>query len=108
MVLHKDLSFTKLKQITPKQVYDLLVSLPEGKDNGIDTIPYKMLKISTHVISSSLTDIFNCGISMNIFADDFKVVKVVPIFKAGMKDDPGNYRPICNLSSVARLSEKLI
>ena len=84
----------KLKQITPKQVYNLLVSLPNGKANGIDMIPNKMLKISAHVISSSLTDIFNCCTSMNSFPDDLKVAKVVPIFKAGTKDDPSNYRPI--------------
>ena len=82
----------KLKQITPKQVYNLLVSLPNGKANGIDMIPNKMLKISARVTSSSLTDIFNCCTSMNIFPDDLKVAKVVPIFKAGTKDDPGNYR----------------
>ena len=98
----------KLKQITPKQVYNLLVSLPNGKANGIDMIPNKMLKISAHVISSSLTDIFNCCTSMNTFPDDLKVAKVVPIFKAGAKDDPGNYRPISSLSSVARVFEKLI
>ena len=98
----------KLKQITPKQVYNLLVSLPNGKANGIDMIPNKMLKISAHVISSSLTDIFNCCTSMNSFPDDLKVAKVVPIFKADAKDDPGNYRPISILSSVARVIEKLI
>ena len=98
----------KLKQITPKQVHNLLVSLPNGKANGIDMIPNKMLKISEHVISSSLTNIFNCCTSMNIFPDDLKVAKVVPIFKAGTKDDPGNHRPISILSSVARAFEKII
>ena len=77
----------KLKQITPKQVYNLLVSLPNGKANGIHMIPNKMLKISAHVISPSLTDIFNRCTSMNIFPDDLKVAKVVPIFKASTKDD---------------------
>ena len=45
---------------------------------------------------------------MNIFPDNLKVAKVAPIFKAGTKDDPGNYRPISILSSVARVFEKLI
>ena len=84
------------------------MSLPDGKDNDIDMIPNKMLKILTHMIPSSLTDIFNCCTSMNTFPDDVKVAKVVPIIKAGVKDDPGNYRPISILSSVARLFEKLI
>ena len=98
----------KLKQITHKQVYNLLVSLPNGNANGIDMIPNKMLKVSAHVILSSLIDISNCCASMNIFPDDLKVAKVLPIFKAGAKDDPGNYRPIFILSSVARVFEKLI
>ena len=97
----------KLKHITPKQAYNLLVSLPNGKANGIDMIINKMLKVSAHVISSSLTDIFNCCTLINIFPDDLKAAKVVPIFKAGMKDDPGNYRSISILSSIARVFEKL-
>ena len=84
------------------------MSLSNGKANGIDMIPNKMLKISAQVISSSLTDIFNCCTSMNSFPDYLKVAKVVPIFKAGAKDDSGNYRPISILSSVARVFEKLI
>ena len=39
---------------------------------------------------------------------NLKVAKVVPIFKARMKDDPTNYRPISILSSVARVFEKII
>ena len=89
-------------------MYNLLVSLPNGKANGIDMIPNKTQKISAHVISSSLTDIFNCCTSINSFPDDLKVAKVVPIFKAGAKDDSVNYRPISILSSVARVFEKLI
>ena len=88
----------KLKQSTPKQVNNLLMSLPNGKANSIDMILNKMLKI----------DIFNCCTSMNTFPDDLKVAKVVPIFKAGAKDDPGNCRSISILSSVARVFEKLI
>ena len=45
---------------------------------------------------------------MNIFPHELKVAKVVPIFKAGKKDDPGNYQPISILSSVAGVFEKLI
>ena len=66
----------KLKQITSKQAYNFLVSLPNGKANRIDMIPHKLLKISANVISSSLTDIFNCCISMNIFPDDLKLPKL--------------------------------
>ena len=69
------------------------MSLHNGKANGIDMIPDKMLQISAHMISSSLTNIFNRYISMNIFPDDLKVAKVVAIFKAGTKDEPGNYQP---------------
>ena len=45
---------------------------------------------------------------MNIFPDDLKFARVVPIFKAGTKDGPGNYQPIPILSFVARVFEKLI
>ena len=73
------------KQITPKQVHNLLVSLPYGKANGIDMIPNKMLKISAHVISSSLTDIFNCCTSMTIFQTISKLPKLYQFLRQAWK-----------------------
>ena len=71
-------------------------------------IPNKILKSAKHVISESLTDIFNASLDSNTFSDDLKVAGVIPIFKNGEKSDLQNYRLISVLCTVAWVLEKLI
>ena len=40
--------------------------------------------------------------------DDWKLAKVSPVFKAGERNDPNNYRPISILSTISRVFEKLV
>ena len=42
------------------------------------------------------------------FPDDWKLAKVSPVFKAGDRNDPNNYRPISVLPTICRVFEKLI
>ena len=97
----------RFRYITKSKVFSLIEKLKNGKATGLDYLPDKMLKLSKNYISSSLADIFNASIRPRIFPDDFKLGKVTLIHKTGAKDDPGNYRPISVLPSIARLFEKL-
>ena len=65
-----------------------------------------ILKISKHIISNSLSDIFNESLSQQIFPEEFKVARVTIIHTGGERDDVGNYRSISILSTVARVFEK--
>ena len=71
-------------------------------------IPNKIVKSAKHVISESLTDIFNVSLGSNTFPDDLKVAGVIPIFKNGERNDLLDYRPISVLCTVSRVLEKLI
>ena len=90
------------------QVHNLIMKAVNGKATGIDLVPNNLLKVASPVISPHLSEIFNQCIEYGIFADDLKIGKVVPIFKSGKRDDPGNYRPISILSAFARIFEKLL
>ena len=48
-------------------------------------------------------DIFNLSISTKIFSDDLKVLKVVPVYKSGERQNLDNCRP-----TIARVFEKLL
>ena len=45
---------------------------------------------------------------MGSFPEGWKISKVAPIFKAGVKSEMGNYWPISVLSTVARVFERLV
>ena len=56
----------------------------------------------------SLSAIFNRSLSMGIYPDDWKMARVLPIFKSGDKDDIGNYRPISIISAIAKVFGRLV
>ena len=51
---------------------------------------------------------FNLSITEGYFPKQLKTAKVTPIFKAGDKTDPGNYRPISVLPCLSKILEKIM
>ena len=75
---------------------------------GLDGIPFKLLKLSSSIVGSSLAYIFKSCIDTEIFPNEWKIAKVTPLFKKGSKRELGNYRPISVLPLVSKIFEKII
>ena len=82
------------KHISVQEGTKALKMLDASKSCGPDMTPGSILKDSSEVTAMYLTYIDNCSLSSGIFPDDWKKARVSPIFKAGDKDECGNYRPI--------------
>ena len=89
-------------------VNSLLKSINVIKATGPDNIPGSLLKIAADILSPSLTEIFNRSLSNGIYPSDWKMAKVLPIFKNGEKCDRSNYRPISIISAVAKVFGKIV
>ena len=98
----------EFQQVTAAQITKVVQRLVNGKATGIHNIPNKVLKDSVHLIAPVLMDIFNLSISTKIFPEDLKVLKVVPVYKSGERENLNNYRPISVLPTIARVFEKLL
>ena len=85
----------------------LLLQLSPSKATEIDGFLAKILKIAAPHVTQSLTRIFNQSQLSRIFPDDWKTVKVIPIYKSGLRSDMNNYRPMPVISIIAKL-EKLV
>ena len=96
-----------LSQIGKTEVHKLINQLENKKATGLDKILCKLLKLAVDIVLPSLTCIFNRSIESGVFPDEWKSARVTPIFKKGVKTDPGNYRPISVSPVVAKSSKRL-
>ena len=100
--------FAAFHPITIGSVYNLLSGLSSNKATGIDKISSKIIKIAAPVFSDSLTHIFNQSIAQSFFPDEWKIARVVPLFKNGQRNLPENYRPISVLPVISKIMERIM
>ena len=89
-------------------MYNALLKLKQTGTRGLDDLDGKIIKMSAHVITETVTYIYNLCIDKNYFPKAFKQAKVIPIYKSGDNKDPSNYRPISILSVLSKPLEKHI
>ena len=97
--------------ITPtdiKEVEIILKSIDPTKSVGPNSIPPKLLKQISPIISIPITNICNKSFSSGIYPNQFKTSKVIPIHKKDSKLKTSNYRPISLLSNLNKVLEKLM
>lgn len=101
---------TKQKLLTnPKEIKNLIKSLPNNKSPGPDGIDYKIIKNLTQKAIVQIMYIINAILITGYFPDQWKKAIIIPIPKPN-KDitNPINYRPISLLSTLSKLTEKII
>ena len=84
------------------------MSLNSKKACGPFSIPVKLLKLIKSPISKPLELLFNHSLSTGKVPQNFKIARVIPVFKKGSKTDINNYRPISLISVYNKLLEKLV
>jgi hypothetical protein len=97
-----------LTPITEQEISDYINQLNSKTASGIDEISATILKNTKQYILKPLQHIFNVSIETGIFPDKYKIAKIKPIYKKGIRTDPNNYRPISLLSNCSKLLEKCI
>ena len=86
----------------------MISKLKIKKANGNNDIMPFYLKISANIIAHPLSAILNQCIAFGYFANKLKISKVIPVYKAGPTNQPGNYRLISLLPSMSKIFVCLI
>ena len=100
--------FAAFQSVTFSQISHLLHGLSGNKATSIDKISCKIIKLAAPVISDSLTLICNQAITLSSFPDEWKIARVVPLYKNGQRNIPGNYRPISVLPAISEIMERIL
>ncbi|CAM4560229.1 unnamed protein product [Lepidochelys kempii] len=89
-------------------VRDYLEKLDEHKSMGPYELHLRALKELVDVIAEPLAVIFENTWRSGEVPNDWKKANVVPIFKKGKKEDPGNYRPVSLTSVPGKIMEQVL
>lgn len=95
-------------EVTVEGVARLINNLKLTASCGVDDINSKILKNTVTVSSQILTHIFIQSLETGMLPLDWKIAKVIPIFKSGNKYSPANYRPISLTSICCKMLEHII
>ena len=96
----------KFANINVSNVAMNLSNLKVSKATGMDNLPAKILKISSYLIAPSLTAIFNMSLKSGIYMDEWKMARVIPIYKSENRSKCENYRPISILPIISKVFER--
>lgn len=89
-------------------IISIIEKIKLSSSAGVDDINSKLLINVKHVCAAYLTLLFSQSLSSSILPADWKVGKVVPVYKSGNRDSPLNYRPISLTSIPCKIMEHVI
>ena len=93
---------------TPKIVADKIKTLKSSPATGPDDISAIFLQQYVEQLCHPLSIIYNRYMSSGHVPQVWKDGNITPIFKKGVKGDPGNYRPISLTSVPCKIMEAII
>ena len=95
------------RNISENEINRLIQNM-KNKSSPISTYPVKVLKYISKIISPILASIVNKSLGNGIFPEQFKVARVIPLYKGGDKSTTGNYRPISVLPILSKVFERVV
>ena len=89
-------------------VMKVINNLNVAKSCQINDIPTKVIKMNKDMFANFITDHFNYGIAYGEFPDELTHADVIPVHKKNEKCDKTNYKPVCILTNISKIYEKLL
>jgi len=105
--LGRNASFN-FKNISEKEVIDVIGKLKVNKAPGIDELPPIFLKAIVNEIAPLMTHIINECIWQHVFPEDMKLSNITPLFKKKDSLCKENYRSVNVLTCMSKIFERIL
>jgi len=96
------------EQISMIEINIAIKKLKHNKEPGLDNILNDFLKNSNIDFISAVRKLFNAILNSGLFPNTWAIGEIVPIYKRGDKNNPGNYRGITLLSCLGKLFTSIL
>ena len=99
----------KFKSLLEEHALAFINKLPS--ETNVDILGYDLciLKVSSEIICSSLTILFNMSLYNGEIPNEWKKARVTPVYQNKYsKQDPNTFRPISVIGHIPKLFEKLV
>ena len=93
---------------TEQEVIDALNNLKPNKARGIDNIAPVILKNCAFALALPIHHLFTISLHSRNLPCEWKIHKIIPVFKSGDKTSVANYRPISLLCVISKALERLV
>lgn len=97
-----------LSPTTELEIQNIINGLNSNKSSGPFSIPARLIKLLCHTIAKPLNILYNLSLSTGTVPDNFKIARVIPVFKSGSHLLVNNYRPISLLPIFNQILEKIV
>ncbi len=94
--------------VTQAEIIDATAQLLPKKSEDFNGLSMFFIKKFIHVLSVPLLHLISKSLETGIIPTQLKIAKVVPIYKAGDRLSPDNYRPISLLPNFSKILEKVV
>eukprot|EP00971_Amphidinium_carterae_P016493 326027-Amphidinium_carterae.1 len=93
--------------ITEQEVWRAMMSSANGKASP-DMVAIDVLKTISDAATPLLSDMYTQYLQTSCVPNAFKGGVIVPVHKKGNWTDPSNFRPICLMSNIAKMFNRVI
>ena len=98
----------KLQFLHPDKVRYIISSIKSSKSCGVDDIDSFTIKLVGDELVPAITHIINLSISQCKFPDQWKLAKIIPLYKKNEVSLAKNYRPVSLLCTISKILERAI
>ena len=97
-----------LQSASEQEVTEICSSFRSGTAPGYDSISMNIVKESFNLICAPLTYSLTCPLTLELYPQEMKIARVIPLFKSGDNSLFTNYRPVSVLLVFSKFLERIV